>query len=107
MKEKNRYGKLLPIGSIVKLKKIDKKIMILGILSLGEDSKKNKLYDYAGCFFPEGCLTENKNILFDQEDIKEIIYKGYIDNDEIKFKENINDYFETLKSAVRKYKEEK
>jgi len=101
----NRYGKLLPIGSIVKLKNVDKKIMVTGVLAVGQSDKKI-MKDYSGCFFPEGILTGNKLVLFDQEDISEPIYLGYIDSEEKEFKKNINDNMELLKSAVKKYKED-
>lgn len=100
----NRYRLLLPIGSIVKLKNIDKKIMIVGILSTSQNDSK-KVNDYSGCFFPEGMMTGNKCILFDQEDIEDLIYIGYVDDEENEYKKNLSQYMETLKSAIKKYKE--
>ncbi len=100
----NRYGKLLPIGSIVKLNNMNKKIMITGILCTSE-TNKNIVKDYCGCFYPEGILTGNKLVLFDVKDIDELIYVGYVDNEEREFKKSLNDNIEVLKSALNKYKE--
>ena len=97
----NRYGKLLPIGSVVKLKKTEKKIMIIGLLCLGENDENNRLYDYSGCVYPEGVLTGNKNILFNQEDIDELYYVGYNDNEERLYKKNINDNMNILIDSLR------
>ena len=43
---------LLPIGSVVTLKEGKKKLMIIGRIQ--ENEKSKKLYDYAGCQWPEG-----------------------------------------------------
>ena len=50
--------KFLPIGSVVKLKNGQKRLMITGFLQMeqGEDGKKN-IWDYSGCLYPEGMLT--------------------------------------------------
>ena len=103
MEDINRYGLLLPIGSVVKLKNMDKKIMVNGLLSVSQDVVK----DYSGCLYPEGMLSGNECVLFDQEDIEELIFKGYVDEDEISFKKSLNDNVELMKSALKKYKEEK
>ena len=45
---------MLPIGSVVTLKEGKKKLMIIGRIQ--ENEKTKKLYDYAGCQWPEGFL---------------------------------------------------
>ena len=100
----NRYGKLLPIGSIVKLNNMDKKIMITGILCTSLEDK-NIIKDYSGCFYPEGILTGNQLVLFDVSDIDELIYVGYVNDEEKEYKKSLNDSIEVLKSALIKYKE--
>lgn len=47
---------LLPIGSVVTLKEGKKKLMIIGRIQ--ENEKTKKLYDYAGCNWPEGYMDE-------------------------------------------------
>lgn len=101
----NGYGKLLPIGSIVKLKNMDKKVMITGLLSI-LPSDKNRLKDYSGCFYPEG-MIDNKCILFDTEEIDELIYVGYVNDEEREYKKSLNDDIELIKSMVINFREDK
>lgn len=46
---------LLPIGSVVTLKEGTKKLMIIGRLQ--QNVNTQKIYDYAGCLWPEGIWT--------------------------------------------------
>ncbi len=66
----------LPLGSIVHLKSQQKKLMIIGYLPLDLE-QSSLMYDYIGCLYPEGVLATDKNILFNQKDIKEVIKRGY------------------------------
>ena len=75
---------LLPIGSIVRLKNTGKKLMIFGIKQL--DTKNPEVeFDYIGVLYPEGNIGSNFNYLFNHEDIEEVVYKGYEDEDFHKF----------------------
>ncbi|AFQ16743.1 MULTISPECIES: DUF4176 domain-containing protein [Bacillus] len=76
--------KFLPNGSIVLLKGGTKKIVIYG--------RKQKLmvkepvmYDYIGCFYPEGYINPEYTFVFNHEDIEEIIFVGFIDEEEEAF----------------------
>lgn len=71
---------ILPLGSIVTLKnaKKEKKFMIVvrnAILTL-EGIKGYT--DYAACFYPVG--VEGNLHYFNQENIKEVLFIGYIDD---------------------------
>lgn len=68
--------KYLPVGSIVKLKNEDQLIMIIGY-SFIVKLKQFFGYDYFGCYYPEGVIELEKNILFRHEDIENIFYMGY------------------------------
>ena len=87
------YEKYLPIGTVVKLKDAEKRIMITGFLCVdqGEDSKT---YDYAGCLSPEGVISSDKTLLFNHDQIAQIYHLGLIDDEEKKFKENLNKIIE-------------
>lgn len=63
----------LPIGSIVTLKKSTKKIMVTGTL-VSLDGKN--IYTYSGCLWPEGIVDTNSNIVFNIDDIRDVIYKA-------------------------------
>ena len=85
---------LLPIGSIVILKDGEQELMIYGILQSDNSSglfKKTKEYDYVSVPYPHGNLGPGMSFLFNHEDIKEIIFRGYEDEKRIEF---INDLVE-------------
>lgn len=70
---------LLPIGSIVILKNELRKVMIFGY-----DQKlianPSSLFQYVGCFYPEGYISADKNILFQATDIKQVYFLGLQDS---------------------------
>ncbi len=79
----------LPIGSIVKLKDVDKKVMVIGFCSMAKDGS-GKVFDYAGCFYPEGYMAADKTCLFNNADVEEIIDRGFVDPEEKDFKIKLN-----------------
>lgn len=66
---------LMPIGSVVRLKEAEKKLMIIGIKQLNEE--KGTVKDYIGVMYPEGYLSKEVFFTFDQEDIEETFFEGY------------------------------
>lgn len=72
--------KFLPVGSVIVLKDATKKLMITGYCSMTPEHK-GKLFDYTGCLYPEGLLSSDQICLFDHEQINEIVFLGY-QNDE-------------------------
>ena len=70
----------LPIGSVVILEKGEKPIMICGRKQIHTDTGES--YDYAAYLYPEGKLTEDFNYLFNHEQIAELLFKGYVNEDE-------------------------
>ena len=79
----------LPMGSILLLKNGTKRIMIYGRKQLSADT--GKIFDYVACFYPEGNISPDYTFLFNQEDIKEVIFRGYSDPDEEAFLKVLND----------------
>lgn len=75
--------KYLPMGSVVILKNGIKKIMIFGRKQRKADT--GELFDYIAYLYPEGNIKQDLAILFNHEDIKEVIHVGYVDEDEEKF----------------------
>jgi hypothetical protein len=65
----------LPIGTVVKLKELDEKIMIYG--NNVTRSTDNKKYRYLGCFYPDGFTSNDYNVFFNANDIEEVYYLGY------------------------------
>ena len=76
-------NELLPLGSIVILENGEKKIMIYGRKQIA--TKNQQTYDYVACLYPEGNINDEYTYLFNHADIKEIIFKGYSDEDEVNF----------------------
>ncbi|NLU51566.1 MAG: DUF4176 domain-containing protein [Clostridiaceae bacterium] len=71
----------LPIGSVVRLIGGTKKLMIYGRKQIQVGT--NKKWDYVGCLYPEGHLSEKYNVFFNHNEIEEIYFKGYEDDEEI------------------------
>lgn len=43
------------------------------------------MYDYIGCFYSEGYINPKYTFVFNHEDIEEIIFVGFIDEEEEAF----------------------
>ena len=83
--------KFLPIGSVVKLKNGQKRLMITGFLQMEQDENGQKnIWDYSGCLYPEGMLESGKSLLFNHNQIDKIYHFGYSDNEEKEFKKILN-----------------
>lgn len=76
---------LLPIGTIVLLKGGTKKLMITGFYSKSADD--DKIYQYNSCIFPEGFM-DNTFVLFNHNQIDEVLYMGFKSNEHEKFVED-------------------
>lgn len=68
---------LLPVGSVVRLKKSEKRVMIVGIL-LQSDGVK---YDYISVMYPEGFMDQNHMYLMNHEDIDKVEFIGFMDSE--------------------------
>lgn len=90
--------KYLPLGTIVRLKDATKRLMITGFCAVEADSK-GKIYDYSGCMYPQGFLSSKQTALFDHDQIEELYFMGYADEEEKEFKEK-------LKEALKQYESE-
>ena len=88
----NNIGeKYLPIGTVVILKNAKKKVMVIGFVASGKETK-GRTYDYAGCLYPEGMLSAEQTLLFDHEQIDKVYHMGYVDEDEQAFKTKLKGY---------------
>lgn len=85
---------LLPIGSVVILKGGKKKVMIFGVKQT--DLSTGKEYDYISVVYPEGNMGEEAgHFLFNHDDIEEIYFRGYEDEERDEFIENLAQYYES------------
>lgn len=85
---------ILPIGSVVKLKDGDKSIMIVGRILKDKDT--NKLYEYSGCYYPEGIFEPTELFLFQHEDIVNVIFMGLQNEAEKAFRSFMKDKLQEL-----------
>lgn len=79
-----KFKKYLPIGSVVLMKGATKRVMITGYSVTSPDSGE-KVWDYIGCLYPEGMIAQDKNLLFDHDQIDKIFALGYTDDEQKKF----------------------
>lgn len=92
----------LPIGSIVRLEGGNKKLMITGFCPMAEDEPEY-VYDYCGCLYPEGVITSEENYVFDHEDIEEVSFIGFEDDEGKEYQKKIN---ETLADMYKDIEDE-
>ena len=87
---------LLPVGSIVLLKKGTHRLMIMGFSPLRKEGKL-QLYDYWACFYPEGLLNLDQTLVFNKKDIDKVISVGYSDDEEKVFRAKLINIINDLK----------
>lgn len=80
---------LLPLGSVVKLKKAKNDIWVMIVNKYVKSNHLQRFIEYSGIVYPDGQI-EDIEIYFNSEDIQEIFFEGYKDLDEV-------DYFNELK----------
>lgn len=76
--------KLLPNGSIVRLREGTKKLVIYGRKQIIVTDPLRP-FDYIGCLYPEGYINPDYTYVFNHEDIEEVIFTGYVDEEEEQF----------------------
>ena len=79
-----KVKELLPIGSIVLLKDGEKRLMISGVLQSNPEGDGDT-YDYLGFLYPEGHIGDQFQYLFNHEDIDNLIFRGYEDEERDEF----------------------
>lgn len=84
---------LLPLGSLVYLKEGTKKMMIIGrgVMYQDETTQNEQFVDYLGCGYPEG-VDPKQTFFFNREDIDRVIFKGFSDEDEVRFNQVYQDW---------------
>ena len=73
-----KFSELLPIGSVVLLNDARKKILIIGLMPIKHlESGEDIGYDYIGVPYPEGYIGQESAMVFNHENIAEISFEGY------------------------------
>lgn len=92
---------MLPIGSIVYLSEGNQKIMILNKGPLVEQQGEKVFFDYTGALYPQG-LDPEQVYYFNDEDIDEIVFEGFKDEEEQRFETLYKQWMEKNKGKIKK-----
>ena len=79
--------------------------MVTGFCSV-DNNDQEKMYDYTGCLYPEGIINSNEICLFDNNQIEQVFFKGYVDEEETKFKEDLNKTLANMSNTLEEDFEE-
>jgi len=82
-----------PLGTIVIIRGGVKKMMIIARGLATEINGATKVFDYAGCLYPEG-LIGDQLMYFNHADVAKVVFEGFNDEDNVMMVENINQWFE-------------
>lgn len=84
---------LLPLGSVVYLQEGNQKLVIVGrgVIFDDEDNGGQAFADYMGVLYPMGFQPES-TIFFQHEHIDEIVFEGYQDGEEERFRRIYQDW---------------
>ena len=80
--------KLLPLGSVVILKKGTQKLTVISRMPLYNNDSTIGYFDYAACLYPNG-VDGKETIFFNNQDIGEIIFEGYVDEQEEQYRKKV------------------
>ncbi len=83
------YKNLLPIGSVVRLDAGERNVMICGRIVVPEGT--DKIYDYAGCVYPEGISSNEDMVFFNRNNIEMLYFVGFQDTDELTYRSEVLD----------------
>jgi len=76
-----------PIGTVVMLEGGEKRLMIYGLLPVNSDD--GITYDYIGCLYPEGFIDDENCYLFNNGDIKNVEFLGFVDIEQQAFHNHV------------------
>ncbi|WP_148357101.1 DUF4176 domain-containing protein [Peribacillus simplex] len=95
----DKGNELLPIGTIVLLDIFPQPLMVYGRMQ--QQAEKDSIWEYVACPYPQGHISDESNVFFNHEQIKQVIFKGFESEGEKLMKEK-------LKSLdLRKHSDEK
>ena len=86
--------KILPLGSVVTLKNgDDTEVMIVSRASVievddGKGGAKSVYFDYGSVVIPNGMQTPDTLFFFNRENVKDVLFEGYRNEDEKEFEEH-------------------
>src|SRR5690625_3134145 len=87
---------ILPIGSVVKLNNGDEKLMIINRAPLYNQNGEIGYLDYSACIYPNDKVADQV-YFFNDENIEDVYFKGYIDEQEELFQQEYEDKIKNVK----------
>lgn len=85
------YDRVLPIGSVVLLKGGSKRLMIIGYQHRNANNT-DEIFDYCGCFYPEGYTSPAMCAVFNHDAIDRIISVGLQNQPQTEMAEQLRDF---------------
>ena len=85
----NKKLTFLPVGSIVRLKGGERNVIIIGYTPI--EAGKTEMWDYLGGMWPTGVITSDRNLLFNRDQIEEVIFEGFTNEVELDFRTKLED----------------
>lgn len=95
-------GDYLPIGSIVLLEGGVKRLMVVGVMeavNVGEEQKEE--YDYIGVLYPEGFISASSLLLFNHNQIRKVVHRGYEDEERESFLKRIEQNMKIMEEKTK------
>lgn len=97
--------KFLPIGTTVMLKGGKVPLTIISYCVFPK-AKKEEIYEYGGCPYPQGVIDPDSVHAFNHEQIEEIIHMGYDSKDSKELSRVLNGGLEIYKQKLSEEKKE-
>lgn len=85
--------KWLPLGTVVRVDDSDQKVMIIGRIQQDRNNPDIK-YEYSAVLYPQGLVNPKENYMFNLNQVRQIYYLGFSNNDNVIFEEHMNQYLE-------------
>ena len=85
----NKKLTFLPVGSVVRLKGGERNVIIIGYTPI--EAGKTEMWDYLGGMWPTGVITSDRNLLFNRDQIEEVIFEGFTNEVELEFRTKLED----------------
>lgn len=95
--------RFLPIGTVVSLKGGKHPVMI-NAYCVFATAKKQNIYDYGGCLYPQGIVDSNIVHAFNHAMIDKILYKGYETEESKKLSEVLNQNYNQIVESIKNQK---
>ena len=86
---------MLPIGSIIRTEGAERKLMVIGRVVTTEEN--DMIYDYVGVPYPEGINDSDKLYFFNRDQIEELLFIGFQDQEALIYQSEVLDNLKELK----------